>query len=255
MIDTHTHIYLSEFAEDMSGVIERARENNINRVFLPAIDSEHHDDLNALAARYPEFCYPMMGLHPCSVKAGYEKELDLVKELLGKNRYYAIGEIGLDLYWDKSTYDIQLDAFKIQIEWSIDMDLPIVIHSRDAIDESIEALKPYKNRIRPGIFHCFTGNLPQAREIMDLGFYMGIGGVLTYKKSDLPEVLAEIPMEYLVLETDAPYLSPVPYRGKRNEPSYMIKVAEKLAEIKGLTVSEIDSLTTANALSVFKLEK
>ncbi len=251
LIDTHTHLYVKAFKNDIDAVMARALEAGVSRFYLPAIDSTETESMLQLESRYPGTCHAMMGLHPCSVKEDYETELKLVEDWLSKRKFVAVGEIGLDYYWDRSFTGQQKDAFHRQIEWALHYDIPIVIHSRNSIDDCLEIVGQHqKGRLR-GIFHCFTESLEAARKVMDLGFYMGIGGVLTYKNSGLAEVVREIPLEYLVLETDAPYLTPVPFRGKRNESSYIKYVAEKLAEIKGISLEELAKITTTNAEKIF----
>lgn len=252
MIDTHTHLYLPEFDHDRAEMISRAVEAGINRFYLPAIDSLVAEDMFALELQFPAHCFAMMGLHPCSVKENFREELILVKEWLVKRKFAAVGEIGLDFYWDKAFIDQQYTAFNEQMQLAVDHELPIVIHSRNATQESIDVVKPFVNLGLKGIFHCFGGTKEQAEEITGLGFMLGIGGVLTYKNSGLDKVIETISMEYIVLETDAPYLAPQPFRGKRNESSYIKYVATRLAEIKGITVEEVDSITTANAIKIFE---
>ncbi|MBS1973006.1 MAG: TatD family hydrolase, partial [Bacteroidetes bacterium] len=201
--------------------------------------------------KYPGKCFAMIGLHPCSVKGNFKDEMKVVNELLEKRKFAAIGEIGLDFYWDRNFDDQQYEAFHQQMEWALQHDLPIVIHSRNSMKESIGAVKQHQNGKLKGIFHCFSGDIEDAKEIIGLGFYIGIGGTVTYKKSFLPEVLKNIGLEYIVLETDAPYLAPVPFRGKRNESSYLVYIAEKLAEIKNMTLSDVAKVTTANAEKIF----
>ena len=252
MIDTHSHLYAEEFDEDSSAVIERARAFGVEQVFLPAIDSSTHDRMISLAKAYPGYCMPMMGLHPCYVDQDYEKELSLVEDWLGKEKFYAIGEIGLDYYHSTEFKAQQIDAFARQISMALDHDLPIVIHSRSSMDECIEMIAEYgKGRIK-GIFHCFGGDLRQGLKIIELGFVLGIGGVVTYKNAGLAKVVEELPLESLVLETDAPYLSPMPFRGKRNETAYIGYVAEKIAEVKGISVDEVKQISTATAKKIFE---
>ncbi len=251
LIDTHCHLYLKEFAEDIETVIERAQAVGINRFYLPAIDSEVIPDMLALEARYPGICVPMMGLHPCSVKENYLAELTIVEGWLGKRDFVAIGEIGLDYYWDKSHSKEQLDAFNLQMQWALNQSKPIVIHTRNAMAETIAAVKPFADKGLVGIFHCFGGTLEEAKQIIDMGFYLGIGGVVTYKKAGLAETLENIGLEHLVLETDAPYLSPVPFRGKRNESSYLKHILTRISEIKGVSVEEVAAITTQNAEKIF----
>lgn len=251
MIDTHCHLYSEEFDEDASAVFERALSAGIEKIFLPAIDSSSHDRMMNLAKLHPEHCLPMMGLHPCYVDQGYEQELKLVEDWLKKEKFYAIGEIGLDYYHSDEFKVQQIDAFARQIKLALEYNLPIVIHSRSSMDECIAMIAEHgEGRIR-GIFHCFGGDLRQARRIIELGFVLGIGGVVTYKNASLAKVVEELPLETLVLETDAPYLPPVPYRGKRNETSYISYVAEKIAEIKGIGVDEVKQVTTATAKKIF----
>jgi len=251
MIDTHTHLYVKAFNNDIDGVIERALAEGVEKFYLPAIDSSETEAMLALEERFPGKCIAMMGLHPCSVKEDYEKELAEIADWLAKRPFVAVGEIGLDFYWDKTFAEQQYIAFRQQIEWALQYNLPIVIHTRNAMQETINVVKEYKGRGLKGIFHCFSGSYESAVQIINAGFYLGIGGVLTYKNAGLPEVLAQIGLEHLVLETDAPYLTPVPFRGKRNESSYLKYVIEKLAETKGETVETIAAITTANAQKIF----
>ncbi|MFN0204279.1 MAG: TatD family hydrolase [Bacteroidia bacterium] len=254
LIDTHTHLYLNQFEEDRAEMIQRAQAAGVERFYLPGIDSEHVESMLALERDYLNICFAMPGLHPCSVGENVEEELALVKKMLDEARIWsAVGEIGLDLYWDKTFFEQQKMAFRQQIQWAKDYELPIVIHSRDATDECIEIVAEEKDERLKGVFHCFGGSLEQAKRIMELDFLMGIGGVLTFKKEGLDVVCADIPLEFLVLETDAPYLAPVPFRGKRNESSYLRLVAEKLAEVKGVSLDEIATVTSANAMKMFKL--
>ena len=251
LIDTHTHLYAKAFAGDIDQVIQRAEKEGVEKFYLPSIDSESTEALLALEARYPGVCFGMTGLHPTSVKENYLSELKLVEDWLGRRPWAAVGEIGLDFYWDRTFESQQYDAFHRQIEWALQYDIPIVIHSRDSMNESIGVVKEHQKGKLRGIFHCFGGDAAAARAIVDLGFYLGIGGVLTYKNAGLPVALADIGLEHLVLETDAPYLSPVPHRGKRNESSYLSLVAARLAEVKGVPVEEVARVTTANARTIF----
>lgn len=252
LIDTHTHLYVKSFRNDIDEVIKRAVADGIDQFYLPAIDSEEIAAMLELEEKYPGQCIAMMGLHPCSVKDEYRKELQIVSEWLSKRKFAAVGEIGLDYYWDKTHVVQQQQAFHEQIEWALDYGLPIVIHSRESMDDCINIVKGHQQGNLAGIFHCFTGDLDSAKRIIDLGFYLGIGGVLTYKNSGLANVVKEISLEHIVLETDSPYLTPVPFRGKRNESSYIKYVAEKLAEIKGVSIEEVARITTANAQKIFK---
>jgi TatD DNase family protein len=251
LIDTHAHLYSEEFNDDRSEMIQRALEAGVTRMYLPNIDSTSIDGMLALETQYPRQCLAMMGLHPCYVKENYQEELALVKSWLEKRSFPAIGEIGIDLYWDKTHVKEQEEAFLTQVEWAKQYDLPIVIHSRESMDLILELLQPIRHARLRGIFHCFSGSVQQAEAAIDLGFLLGIGGVLTFKKSGLDAVLSEIDLQHLVLETDAPYLAPTPFRGKRNESSYVLKVAEKLAEVKGVSVNEVATITTQNALQLF----
>ncbi len=251
LIDTHCHLYVKTFRSDIAQVIERAENEGIYRFYLPAIDSEEIPALLELESNYPGKCIAMMGLHPCSVKDNYREELDIVKDWLAKRSCAAVGEIGLDYYWDKTQIAQQKQAFHEQIDWALQYKLPIVIHSRESMDDCIGIVQEHQRGELHGIFHCFTGDLASARKIIDTGFYLGIGGVLTYKNSGLAEVLKEISLEHMVLETDAPYLTPVPFRGKRNESSYIKYIAEKLAEVKGVPIEKVAEITTANAQKIF----
>lgn len=253
IIDTHCHLYLDEFKDDIEEVIKRAEREGVRQFYLPAIDSSEIDNLLLLEERFPGKCIAMMGLHPCSVKENYKDELATVKEWLENRKFAAVGEIGLDFYWDKAFTKQQYEAFRKQIEWSLQYHLPIVIHSRDAMQETIEVVKEYSAKGVKGIFHCFGGSYQNAKDILDAGFYLGIGGVLTYKKSGLSEVLEKIDLKHLVLETDSPYLTPVPFRGKRNESSYIKYVVEKLAIIKKVSMKEVAAITTVNAQKIFGL--
>ena len=251
LIDTHCHLYLPEFDTDRTVMMDRAISTGVRKFYLPAIDSTVTEAMLAMETDWPQQCFPMMGLHPCSVKSNYKAELDHVEEWLGKKRFVAIGEIGLDFYWDKTFIEQQYKAFEQQMEWALHYHLPIVIHSRDAMKECIETVQPFAARGLRGIFHCFGDSLESAKKITSMGFYVGIGGVITYKKSGLFEVVKDIPLEYIVLETDAPYLAPVPFRGKRNESSYISYVAEKVAEARNITVEEVAEKTTLNAQNIF----
>ncbi|HEX9509303.1 MAG TPA: TatD family hydrolase [Puia sp.] len=251
LIDTHCHLYGSEFTNDINDVIQRAEKEGVEKFYLPSVDHESLEALLALEERYPGKCIGMIGLHPCSVKADYAAELKLVEEWLGRRPWVAVGEIGLDFYWDRTFEPQQYEAFHRQTEWALQYDIPIVIHCRDSMAESIGLVREHQKGKLRGIFHCFGGDAESARQIIDLGFYLGIGGVLTYKNSGLPETLKEIDLEHLVLETDAPYLSPVPFRGKRNESSYLKWVVARLAEVKGVSVEEVARVTTKNAQKIF----
>jgi len=252
LIDTHAHLYSRKFDHDRSDMVRRAISAGVTRMYLPNIDAESIEGMLALEAEFPENCFAMMGLHPCSVQPDtYETELALVEKWLGQRAWAGIGETGIDLYWDKTTLEIQRIAFARQCEWAKDLGRPIIIHSRVANREAIEVvLQAQDGRLR-GIFHCFSGTLEEAKEMIELGFMLGIGGTLTYQKSELPAVLREIPLEHIVLETDAPYLPPVPHRGKRNESAFVRHTADALSEAKVLPLAEIARTTTANALRMF----
>ncbi len=251
LIDTHCHLYLPEFKDDISQVMQRAESIGVQRFYLPAIDSEVIEDILAFEEKYKGKCFAMMGLHPCSVKATYKDELTIVEGWLNKRRFAAIGEIGLDFYWDKTFTSQQYEAFETQMQWALQRNMPIVIHCRNAMQETINTVKPFADKGLQGIFHCFSGNYEQAKEVIDMGFYLGIGGVITYKNSGVAEAIEKISLDNIVLETDAPYLTPVPFRGKRNESSYLQYIAAKLAEVKKVSVEEVARITTANAEKIF----
>jgi len=253
LVDTHTHIYLEQFDEDRAEMMQRAKDNGVEKFYLPNIDSESIDSMLNLEAAHPDTCIAMMGLHPCSVKQeGYKKELAIVKKWLEKRKFCAVGEIGIDLHWDTSTFEIQKEAFRMQINWAKELDLPIVIHSRKSTQEVIDVLKEEKDDKLRGIFHCFGGTVDEAQSIIDLGFYLGIGGVLTFKKAGLDKTMEEVSLENVVLETDSPYLAPTPFRGKRNESGYVKLVAEKLAAIKNISLEELGKITSDNASKIFE---
>lgn len=251
LTDTHTHIYYEADAAELDAKMQRCLAAGVGRLFLPNVDSASMPMVMGLAAQYPEHCFPMLGLHPCDVKANYQEELLLIEQHIPKQKIYAIGEIGIDLYWDKTTLAIQVAAFKAQIQWAKQLDLPIVIHCRDAFDEVYEVLLQEQDEKLRGIFHCFTGTLEQAQKIIALGFYLGIGGVVTYKNSGLDAVVAQLPLDRLVLETDAPYLTPVPFRGKPNESSYLVHVAQKVADLHQISLAKIADITTENSRKIF----
>jgi TatD DNase family protein len=253
MIDTHAHIYDEKFANDQQEMLQRAFEIGVDQIYMPNIDGGSVLPMLALADQYPTKCIPMMGLHPCYVKEDYLQVLAELKPWFRKRQFAAVGEIGTDLYWDKSTFDWQKDAFRIQCNWALEEDLPIVIHCRESIVETIELVKEYSPSALRGIFHCFSGDLEQAKSVIGLNFYIGIGGVATFKNGGIGEVLEQISLDHMVLETDSPYLAPAPYRGKRNEPAYINMVAGKIAEIKGVSIEEVIGTTTKNAKSIFKL--
>jgi TatD DNase family protein len=250
-IDTHSHIYDTGFQEDMDAVMVAAKSVGIEKIYMPGIDSTCIDDMMGMETKYPGFCIPMMGLHPCYVKENYQEELAIVEGWLTKRKFAAIGEIGLDYYWDKTFAKEQQLVFEKQMQWGLDYGLPINIHTRNAMGETIEMVKPFAKKGLKGIFHCFSGSKESAEQIVEMGFLLGLGGVLTYKNAGVAEAVVDIPMEFLVLETDAPYLPPVPYRGKRNEPAFMIEVAKKLAEIKNIPLHEVGEITSGNAERIF----
>ena len=253
IIDTHTHLYSESFDEDRTAMIERAIEEGVQKMLLPNIDLDSIEPMYTLCEQFPRNCFPMMGLHPGYINEKWEENLAIVKQHLFERENIAVGEIGMDLYWDKTFKNEQAQAFRIQIEWAKELNLPIVIHARDAFDEIFEIVDDLNDSTLSGVFHCFTGNLEQAKRIENYGgFKIGIGGVLTYKKSGLDEVVKDIPLDLLVLETDSPYLPPTPFRGKSNESAYINYVAEKLADIKEMSVEELANITTQNAENLFK---
>ena len=249
--DTHTHLYAKEFEKDLSDLMVVAEAADIQRFFLPNIDSTSIQGMLDLETRFPGRCFPMMGLHPCSVKENWKDEMRIVEEWLSKRKFVAVGEMGIDLYWDKTFIEEQKEVFRQQVALANQNKMPIVIHTRDSFDVAYELLKEVKKEAPCGIFHCFTGNAEQAKMVIDMGFYIGIGGVVTFKNSGLDKTLAEIDLKNIVLETDAPYLAPAPFRGKRNEPVYIVKVAEKIAELKNCSVEEVASTTTENSKKIF----
>jgi len=254
-IDTHTHLFLEHFNNDLDTVIKTAINKDIDKFFLPNIDSTSIRSVLDLSKKYPDNCFPMVGLHPTSVKENFKEELDLVEHLIEKEKFYGIGETGIDLYWDKSFIKEQEESFSFQIELAKKNKLPIIIHVRDSFEEVFKVVDKHNNEELTGIFHCFTGDYSQARKIIEYGgFKLGIGGVVTFKNSKLGETVSKIPLEHLVLETDSPYLAPMPNRGKRNESSYIIYIAEKIAELHQITIEELAEITSKNALEVFNLK-
>lgn len=253
--DTHTHLFAEQFDEDREAVIKNAISKGVNKLLLPNIDIESIQPMLELCEKYPENCLPMMGLHPGSVDHEYLDKLRIVEtELQKEGKYVAVGEIGLDYYWDKTYINEQKEAFRQQVVWAKLMKLPVVIHTRDSFDDAFEIISEEKDDNLKGVFHCFTGTLEDAEKIMALkDFYLGIGGVVTFKNSGVDKIVKDIPLEYLVLETDSPYLAPVPYRGKRNESAYILEIANKLAEIHGVSLEDIACITTANASKLFKI--
>ena len=251
-IDTHTHLYDEKFDTDRNQIVQQAIDNGITKMYLPNCDSTTIEGMLALEKSNPENCFAMMGLHPCYVNEHVQKELDIVRQWLDQRPFCAIGEIGLDYYWDKTFVAQQQAAFRTQIEWALEFNRPIVIHTREATLDTISIVKEYVPRGISGVFHCFSGSYETAQQIIDMGFYLGIGGVLTYPKAGLQEVVQRIDIKHLVLETDAPYLTPVPFRGKRNESAYIQHIAEKLATLKGISVTEVAETTTKNATQLFQ---
>lgn len=249
--DTHTHLYSEDFNEDRAEVIQRAIDKNVKRFFIPAIDSETTQAMYDLEKQFPDHIFLMMGLHPTSVSKTLEQELKHIEEELAKRKFYAIGEIGIDLYWDKSFFEAQRKAFKHQIQLAKKYKLPIVIHCREAFDEVFEVLEEEKGEDLHGIFHCFTGTKSQAEQAISYNMKLGIGGVVTFKNGKIDQFMNEIDLKHIVLETDSPYLAPKPYRGKRNESSYVMKVAEKLSELYDVSLEEIAKQTTQNSKDVF----
>ncbi len=249
-VDSHTHLYDQRLIAD-EAQLQHAIEAGVTKMYMPNCDSESIGSMLYLADKWPANCLPMMGLHPCYVKENFKAELDIIAEWLGKRKFYAVGEIGLDYHWDKTFVNQQTEAFETQIDWALQYNLPIVIHSRESTPDCIDIVKNKQNGRLKGIFHCFSGTIKEAEAIIDMGLYLGIGGVVTYKTSTLPEILKEVSLEHIVLETDAPYLAPVPYRGKRNESSYIPVIARKIAEVMNCTVEEVAEVTTANTARIF----
>ena len=253
LIDTHSHIYSEDFNADIDEVVQNAYNNGVKKIVLPNIDSGSIKRLVDLSNSYPHICYPLMGLHPTSVDAEYKEELQAMEYWLDKQKFYGIGEIGIDLYWEKAFVNEQKDAFRQQIRLAKSKSLPVVVHVRNSFKEVYSIVKEEQDGSLEGIFHCFTGKGKEARKIIDLGFKLGIGGVLTFKNSDLEEVIKNVDLKHLVLETDSPYLSPVPKRGRRNESSYLVYIAQKLAEVYGIQVEEVAEITTQNARNLFRI--
>ena len=253
-IDSHTHLYVDAFDEDRKEVVQRAIDTGIEMLLLPNIDVSTIDAMNQLTTEFPKNCFSMMGLHPGNVKEDWREQLNVMESKLKDGIYIAVGEIGMDLYWDKTFVEEQKQAFRIQIDWAKEHNLPIVIHARDAFDEIFEILDEVNDESLTGVFHCFTGTKEQADKIMSFGgFLLGIGGVLTYKNAKIDEAIQHISLDKIILETDSPYLPPVPFRGKRNESSYILHIGEKLADVFGVTLKEIEQKTTENTRKLFKL--
>jgi TatD DNase family protein len=250
-IDTHAHIYAREFDQDRQEVLHRCAENKVKKIYMPNVDHTSIDGMLEIESRRPE-CVATMGLHPCSVKKDFERELYIVENWLSKRKFAAVGEIGTDLYWDKSFWDQQCEAFKIQVGWAKKFGLPVIIHCRESLSQTLDLVEQMQDGALTGIFHCFGGTAEEAERIIKLNFYLGIGGVSTFKKAGLDVVLPDVSLERIVLETDSPYLAPVPHRGKRNEPSYIPLIAQKVAEIKSVTWEQVQQQTTTNATNIFK---
>jgi len=251
LIDTHTHLYLKEFNADIDEVIQRAEAEGVIKFFLPAIDSTETNAILDLEKKFPGKCMAMMGLHPCSVKENYKEELDKVSEMLQQRKFAGIGETGLDFYWDTSFVKEQYESLHIQAGWALKYNLPLILHTRNAMQETIDVIKSYNGKGLRGIFHCFGGTLQNANDIIDQGFFLGIGGVITYKNSGLAEIIKDIDLAHIVLETDAPYLTPLSFRGKRNESSYLKYIVQKIAEVKNITSEEVAIQTSINAENIF----
>ena len=254
-IDTHTHLFASEFKDDIDIVVKNAINSGVSKMLLPNIDSSTTNSMIQLCNKYPKHCFPMVGLHPCSVKKdNIEKEILHVEEMLNKNKFIAVGEIGLDLYWDKSTLSYQKVAFESQIKLAKKYQLPIVIHVRDSFSEAIEIVEKLNNENLSGVFHCFTGNIQEAERIINLeNFYLGIGGVVTFKNGGINKIINQISLDNIILETDSPYLTPTPFRGKRNESKYLVNIAQKMSEIYEIDINEIANKTSSNAINLFKI--
>jgi len=250
-IDTHAHIYAEEFKDDLPDTLQRCEDQGVKRIYMPNVDHTSIDGMFEAEDRWPHLCHAMMGLHPCSVKKDFERELYIVEEWLSKRKFSAIGEIGTDLYWDKTFWNQQTEALEIQVGWARRYQLPIVLHCRESLDQTIEMMERFQDGNLKGIFHCFTGNTDQAKRIIKLGFLIGLGGVVTFKNGGLDKVLPDLGLDAVVLETDSPYLSPVPYRGKRNEPAYIPLISSRIAELMSTSVEEVQRITTKNALHLF----
>jgi TatD DNase family protein len=253
LVDTHAHIYLPEFDTDRDDCIIRAENLGISTLILPNIDSKSLEPLIETVKKYPKNCYPLVGLHPTHVKANYNDELEIVFSAFKKHKFFGIGEIGIDLYWDKTFFEEQKFAFEAQVNFALKEKLPVVIHARESFNEIIQCLKKINSAEFTGIFHAFTGNIQQACEVIEMGFSLGIGGVLTFKNSHLPEVIQQLDLNHIVLETDSPYLAPVPHRGKRNESAYIALIAQKIADITGTSFEQVAEITTKNACAIFKI--
>ena len=253
LIDTHAHIYAEEFAADRNPMIARSLDNHVRKIYMPNIDTSTIEAMLALEAQYPDYCAAMIGIHPCYIDTKFEKQLVEVEHWLGQRRFAAVGEIGMDLYHDKTFQAQQEEALAIQLSWAKQYRLPVSIHCRSAFDETLRILEKHQDGQLRGVFHCFSGTLQEAKRILALGFYLGIGGIVTFKNAGLDQVVADLDLDRIVLETDAPYLSPAPHRGKRNEPAHLLYIAEKVAELKGVDLTTVAQVTTANARDVFEV--
>ena len=253
LIDTHSHIYSTDFIHDLDEVIQRAYSNDVRKIILPNIDSSSVKNLLNLVDTYPHICIPLMGLHPTSVTHDYQEELQVVEYWLKKRKFYGIGEIGIDLYWNKSFLEEQTEAFRFQLELARQYKVPVVVHVRDSFDEVFSVLQELNDKTLTGVFHSFTGTLEQANQIIDLGFKIGVGGIVTFKKSGLDQVIKQIDPSHIILETDSPYLTPAPFRGKRNESSCLVYIAQKIADLHHMTVGDIANITTENARKLFSI--
>ncbi|MCE7993105.1 MAG: TatD family hydrolase [Roseivirga sp.] len=254
MIETHAHVYLEQFKDDLADTLERSQIAGVKRIYMPNIDHTSIDAMMEVEAVYPDYCIATMGLHPCSVKKDFEKELYEVESWLNKREFVAIGEMGTDLYWDKTFIDQQVEAFKIQVDWAKGLEKPIIIHCRESLEMTIKLVEELKDDRLTGVFHCFGGTPEQAKRIKELGFFIGLGGVTTFKNSGMDKVIPELDLDHVVLETDSPYLSPVPHRGKRNEPAYIALVAQRIADLREMGLSELIEITTRNANKLFKVK-
>lgn len=253
LTDTHTHIYYAHDTAELDIQLQRCFDNGVQQLLLPNVDRQSISKVLGTAAAYPANCYPMMGLHPCEVQTNYRNELAIIEKTLSENRVYAIGEIGIDLHWDKTTLPLQQEAFRIQATWAKELGLPVSIHCRSAFDELFQLLDELQDGRLTGVLHCFTGNIQQARHTIDMGLHLGIGGVVTYKNAGLDQVVQQLDLQHIVLETDAPYLAPVPHRGKQNESSYLLHIAQKIADLQGVSLADVGQTTTENAKRIFNI--
>ncbi|PWI33044.1 hydrolase TatD [Vibrio albus] len=253
MIDTHAHLYNHRFDSDRDEVVQRALELGINKILMPNIDLDSIQPMLEVEAQYPDICHSMMGLHPCDVNADYKTTLNTIHSWFAKHKFIAVGEIGIDLYWDKTYFEQQKEAFITQLNWAKEMDLPVVIHTRDSIEQTLPLIRQEQNGQLKGVFHCFGGSVEEAKAITDLGFHLGLGGVTTFKNGGMDKVLPHLDMQTIILETDCPYLTPAPHRGKRNEPAYTALVQQRIAELKKISPEEVDRVTTENAKTLFRV--